>query len=128
MKKIGIFIAGFICGILSMVILAAIVTNRSSNLPSGMTLFDEKGDVISENSFKVFQVLDSGDALALELGEYSISTGLVVLFLNEESNAYYDDQVITVPAGKCVRQIGTYKYTTKNEIEKTVPVVVLRSK
>ena len=32
-----------------------------------MTFFEKEGDCISENSFEVFQVLDSGDALANEV-------------------------------------------------------------
>ena len=32
-----------------------------------MTMFEKEGICISENSFKVLQVLDTGDALANEL-------------------------------------------------------------
>jgi hypothetical protein len=36
---------------------------------------------------------------------------------------YYDDQVIKVPEGKCMRQIGVYEYQTRMETIKTVPIV-----
>lgn len=128
MKKLGIFIAGVVCGALLIILLGVALTKCSSNRTTGVTLFEEEGECVSENSFEVFQVLDFGDALANEVEEYSIPTGLVVLFLNKEGVSYYDDQVIKVPTGKCVKQIGTYKYLTKTGFEKTVPVVDIRDK
>ena len=41
---------------------------------------------------------------------------------------YYDDQMIEVPKGKCMRQIGVYEYQTKSENWKTVPIVQLMNK
>ena len=41
---------------------------------------------------------------------------------------YYDDQVIEVPKGMCMRQVGIYKYQTRMKIDKTVPIVKLMSK
>lgn len=37
---------------------------------------------------------------------------------------YYDGQKIDV-SKNCVRQIGTYQYTTKSDFGKTVPAVVI---
>lgn len=128
MKKLGIFIAGVVCGALLIILLSIAFTKCSSNRTTGVTLFEEEGECVSENSFEVFQVLDSGDALANEVDKLSIPTGLVVLFLNKEGVSYYDDQVIKVQTGKCVKQIGIYKYPTKSGFEKTVPVVDIRDK
>lgn len=123
MKKFGIFGAGMICGALMIILLGIGLSRCSSETYNSITLFEEEGDCIGGDSFKVFQVLDSGDALANEIGEYSIPTGLVVLFMKKDGASYYDDQVIKLPSEKCVRQIGVYKYPTKSGIEKTVPVV-----
>lgn len=128
MKNLGIFVAGVVCGALLIILLGVAYTNGSSDIDTGMALFEEEGECISENSFKVFQVLDSGDALANEVEKYSIPTGLVVLFINKDGLSYYDNQVIKIPSGKCVKQIGTYKYPTKSGFEKTVPVVDIREK
>jgi hypothetical protein len=49
---------------------------------------------------------------------------MVVLFIADENTHYYDDQIISVPRGKCVRQIGTYQYETKMGY-KTVPAVAI---
>lgn len=71
-----------------------------------------------ETSFKVFQVL--GDAaLASEISnpEYKWYNGNIVVILGEN---YYSDQVITV---KNPQRVGTYNYTTKGGIPKTVPVI-----
>ena len=68
-------------------------------------------------------MLDDGVALANEIEEYDLPTGIVVLLINKDGKYYYDDQVIKIPAGKCARQVGVYTYPTKMEIEKTVPIV-----
>lgn len=76
---------------------------------NGMSLFDKPGDIIEESEFRVFQALDNGTALARGEGERkSVHTGITVLLYNREGDPYYDEQVIKVPAGKCVRQIGIY--------------------
>lgn len=121
MKKSLVFIGGIVSGIfLTLIALWIIGANSSTN---DITLFKSEGDCISTRDFRVFQVLDDGNALADE--EY---TGLVVLFFAEKDNAYYDDQIINIPYGKCARQIGVFKYTTQENIEKTVPIVAIRNK
>jgi len=122
MKKTLIFIGGVVTGVVLTFLFAFIVNSRNA-ANNNFVMFEQEGNVISTNSFEVFQVLDSGDALANEKA-YS---GLVVLFLNEDGASYYDDQVINVPKGKCVRQLGTYKYPTKSGFEKTVPIVGIRN-
>ena len=49
--------------------------------------------------------------------------GTVVLFVGNESSSFYDNQNIKVPSGKVAKQVGTYSYMTRQEMEKTVPVV-----
>lgn len=127
MKNFVIFIAGIVTGAILMIFISLIITGNSSN--NGITLFENEGKCVSENSFKILQVLDSGHALANEMKKgYSTSlpTGLVVLFLCEENKSFYDDQVIEIPSGKCAKQIGVYKYITQNGMEKTVPIVNIR--
>lgn len=94
------------------------------NLDKGITLFKEERDCISKNRFQVFRVLDSGSALARELrNDFAtpIPTGLEILFIEEGKDSYYDEQIITIPSGKCAKQIGIYKYRAR-----TVPVVAIR--
>ncbi|MBO5630072.1 MAG: hypothetical protein J5965_13485, partial [Aeriscardovia sp.] len=55
--------------------------------------------------------------------EYDIYSGAVYLMTNEEGKYYYDDEVVRVPDGKVVRQVGIYQYQTKAEFEKTVPII-----
>ena len=130
MKKVLIFIAGVVTGAILMLVIAALIGNSSNGESSnnGMTFFEKEGECSSENNFEVFQVLDSGDALANEIDELSISTGLMVLFLCDEGKSYYDDQVIKVPEGKCAKQIETFKYSTKAGFDKTVPIVSILNK
>ncbi len=128
MKKLLIFIGGVVTGIILTIVVSVLIVGINH---TDITLFEEDGECISENSFKVIQVLDSGEALANELEQRSygtMPTGLTVLFLNEDGESYYDNQIIEIPSGQCAKQIGTFKYPTKLGTEKTVPVVSIRNK
>ena len=128
MKIVCIFIGGVVTGAILVVVVSMLIAGGNSTY-KGITLFEKEGECISENSFKVFQVLDSGEALANEVKQgYLIPTGLTVLFLNEDGLSYYDDQVIKIPSGKCAKQIGIFKYSAKSGMEKTVPIVGIRNK
>lgn len=43
-------------------------------------------------------------------------------FPADERTAYLDDQIITAPTGKCAMQTGTFRYKSKMDENKTVPV------
>ena len=101
----------------------------------GLTYFDQPGDVIESESFKVFQALSEGTALvnaeSSEHGGYEglkYTGGLTCLLVNDEGKLYYDDEIVRVPKGKVARQVGVYQYETKAEIDKTVPVVRIMDK
>ncbi len=66
MKKVFIFIGGVVTGAILMIVVSMLIAGGNSTY-SGITLFEKEGECISENSFKVFQVLDSGEALANEV-------------------------------------------------------------
>lgn len=53
---------------------------------------------------------------------------LTVLFLADKEISYYDNQKIDVPSDKRVMQVGTYKYISRSEMEKTVPIVEIMDK
>ena len=123
MKKALLFIGGFVTGIVATILVAAFIDaaiQADDGFP-GLTLFPEKGDCITTSgAITVFQVLAPDVALALTDEDYS-----VVMLTNYDNKYYYDGQKIEIPSGKCARQIGTYRYTTKGERVKTVPAVVI---
>lgn len=129
MKKWLVFLLGFIVGIVFTFIISFVVT-RSKGNNNGMTYFEQSGECLSTNNFQVLQVVDGGCALAYEVKWDSLlerywSTDLLVLITNDNGEYYYDDQIIQVPKGKCMRQVGVYTYPTQQDIEKTVPIVEL---
>lgn len=127
-KKILIYVAGVVTGVI-LVILFAVIFSGKNTVNSGITLFEKEGECVSCNSFEVFQVLDTGDALANEIEPgLSVATGVTVLFLNNGKMSYYDDQVINISAGKCAKQIGVFKYKSNAGMERTVPIVEIRDK
>lgn len=102
-------------------------TNEVCN--TGKTLFDKPGDCVSRKNFEVQKVLESGDAIALEIQDvfsgYVSTTDLEVLILAEEGSNFYNNQIVKAPKGTCARQIGTYKYQ-KYGNTKVIPIIAFK--
>ena len=72
----------------------------------------------NSSKFTVDEVLENGSAVAhVEDLSSDISFGGEVLFQNDGTDSYVNDQIITAPKGK-VEQIGTCKYSGN-----TIPVI-----
>lgn len=125
MKKWIVFVLGFVSGIVFL-FLVLLIIGKTYATNDGMTYFEKPGKCISTKDFEVMQVVGEGYALAREKKGYV--GGILVLVTNENGELYYDDQVIKVPEGKCMRQIGVYEYQTRMETIKTVPIVQLMNK
>lgn len=132
MKNWSKFLGGFLAGVASTILVAMSIAGGSSEASdSGMTFFEQPGECLSTNPFKVLQALGDNYALAYEQQQTPlgpISTSLLVLITNDEGQFYYDDQMIKIPQGKCMQQIGIYRYQTKADDWKTVPIVTLMDK
>lgn len=122
-KLILTYVGGIVTGIVLMFVFAFARQKKESD---DVVWFKEPGQEIRSNEFEVMQVMRDGSALALStsLG----STGVVVVFPASDEEEYYDSQKIEIPYDACVRQVGTYRYTTRDGIEKTVPIVELFDK
>ena len=133
MRKWLVFLLGSIVGgiftIVTILTIAVLYSGTARN--NGMTFFEQPGECLSTYQFEVLQAIGNNYALAYEqVWGYSgyINTDLLVLITNDNGDYYYDKQVIKIPKGKCMRQIGVYKYQAKSEIWKTVPIVKLMDK
>ena len=127
MKFLGGFITGVLATILVLFIIYAASSSNEEGLKSdesvpGLLIFPDKAECITKRELKVFQTIRQNMALA-QFGEFPEET--LVLLINHEGKSYYDKQKILIPKGKCARQIGTYQYETRMEIQKTVPVVII---
>lgn len=122
-KFILTYVGGIITGCLLMFGYASYM-NLTHN--DDVVYFDKPQQVINAKKLRVFQVYSDGSALAMidDVDGY----GTVLALPAAEGCSYYDDQKISVPSGKCIKQIGTYRYTTNQHIEKTVPIVDLFDK
>lgn len=93
---------------------------------SGKILFDKPGDCVSRKDFEVQKVLESGDAIALEVSEsisgYVFTSDLEVLILAQEGSNFYNNQILKAPQGKSARQIGNYKYQEYGNT-KVIPII-----
>ena len=146
MKQFLIFIGGFVVGVLATIFvgnLIVIADTPSDDGLFGLTVFTEKGECLKTSSksksteIEILQVIEPNIALGNIKNyndkkgydgefyrDYDIGNEVVVLLTNDDGKTYYDDQKLEV-TNKCVRQIGTYQYTAKIGIEKTVPAVVI---
>lgn len=122
MKSFVFFIIGFISGILFLIVIGLASSYAND---TGKTFYEAPGDCITTEKLQVIQDIGGGYALAIERKRGFSLDELVVLIENEDKNDFYDDQIIKVPAGKCMRQIGIYKYRSKGDEDKTVPIVRL---
>ncbi len=98
---------------------------------SEKTLFDKPGDCVSRKNFEVQEVLESGDAIALEIREtiegYIFTSDLEVLILAQEGSNFYNKQIVKAPHGKCARQIGNYKYKPYEYGDtKVIPIIAFK--
>lgn len=126
MKKGIVFLLGFLAGIVFTFVVVIGVAGSSKANDNGITMFEQPGECLSVNRFEVMQTIGDNYALAYEQEKYFNNYGatdLLVLVTNDNGEFYYDNQIIEVPKGKCMRQVGVYKYQTKAEIWKTVPIV-----
>ncbi len=146
MKRFLIFIGGFLAGVLATIFVGYLLVIANKPIDDGLiglTVFPEKGECIKTSSksksteIDIFQVVEPNMALGNvknytdkkmyggdNYRDYDIGNDVVVLLINYDGKTYYDDQKIDV-TNKCVRQIGTYQYSAKIGIEKTVPAVAI---
>lgn len=129
-KFILTFVAGLVTGVILVLAFGYYVAMSDRNNSSSdnvVQMFDTPKQEIKADEFKIFQVLPDGSALAsydeIISKEGYIEYGTVVFFPASNEAAYYDSQIITLPKGKCFKQIGTYRYTTKDGMMKTVPAI-----
>lgn len=138
MKRWMIFVFGVIVGIIIMgfIDILKITSNEPENNETeiidekddGVTMFDEPGEVFSETSFRVFQVLDKGVALVSGNTKYGTYSGITCLLINREGKLYYDEEIIKVTQGKVARQMGIYQYQNRDDMTKTVPIIMIMDK
>ena len=131
LKFVLTYVAGIVTGIILVFAFSFYVTmnhnNSDASDDAGVELFNNPKQEIKAEEFKVMQVLPNGSALAaydkIDHDDDAPEYGTVVLFQASGVTSFYDDQIITLPKGKHFRQIGTYRYETRNGVEKTVPVI-----
>lgn len=119
MKKWVVYVLGIITGMILTVVLAYCVNLSNNAGVIGLELFDEPGECMDYSQFEVFQVVESGCALA----NADDAFGSVVLIMPNENQRFHDGQKIVLKSGEGAQHIGTYRYGTKIGIEKTVPAV-----
>lgn len=119
------YLGGIVTGVVLVFALGFFMAMSQSKQSANndVVMFEKPRGVVPGKVFEVMQVLPDGSALAAVDDIDSGNMGTVVLFVGNESSSFYDTQNIKVPSGKVAKQVGTYSYMTRQEMEKTVPVV-----
>lgn len=122
-KFVLTYVGGIVTGVVMLFVLGIIVnaSQDAAFADDDVVMFDQPRSTVGAREFHILQVLPNGNALAT--AEDMDYVGTVVLFLANDATAYYDNQKIIVPVGKCLKQIGSYTYENRQEMIKTVPVV-----
>ena len=119
------YLGGIVTGVVLVFALGFFMAMSQSKQSANndVVMFEKPRGVVPGKVFEVMQVLPDGSALAAVDDIDSGNMGTVVLFVGNESSSFYDNQNIKVPSGKVAKQVGTYSYMTRQEMEKTMPVV-----
>lgn len=146
MNKWLAYVLGIITGIVLTFSFAYCVDQHKKSGIDGLEMLENPEEDMGYSMLKVFQVIDSGyalaradghydstvlfgDAIALEVIDSSsgivLTSDLKVLILSQEGSNFYDKQIVKAPRGKCARQIGTYKYSEYG-ITKIIPVIAFK--
>lgn len=112
-------VTGVVLTFVVLIVIGLVIQKSDANFPVQYLEKPVSYENKKETSFRVFQVLGNA-ALATEIsadGVIQLFTGNTVVLLGKD---YYNNQVITV---KNPQRIGTYSYTSKNDMPMTVPVI-----
>ena len=118
MNKWIIYLLGIMTGILLTFAFAFFANKSNDSGISGLEMTEGDGECVEYTQFKVFQVLNSGCALANADDHF-----ITVFLIPHEGQQFYDDQKITLNHGQSAYCVGTYKYESKGMGEKTVPAI-----
>lgn len=118
MNKWIIYLLGIMTGILLTFAFAFFANKSNDSGISGLEMTEGDGECVEYTQFKVFQVLNSGCALANADDHF-----ITVFLIPNEGQQFYDDQKITLNHGQSAYCVGTYKYESKGMGEKTVPAI-----
>ena len=92
MKKWLVFLLGIITGVILTFAFAFYVNLSNNSGIVGLEMFEEPGDYMEYSQFEVFQVVESGCALA----HVDDSFGAIVFIIPNENQQFYDEQKIVL--------------------------------
>lgn len=100
------------------------VTVFGQSQENPIVFFDEPGAVTNFKEFKILQPLAQSYALAMTLSNDRLKMYLgPVVLLHQADKYFYDEEIIKTPEKSVERQIGIYRYETREGLEKTVPII-----
>lgn len=111
-----------------------VTNNKVVSQDSHFKMFEKPGNCIGGSYFQVEKVMDAHYAIAQEQDYYDytdtyLSKDLIVLFYSPEEHAFYDEQIIKIPKGKCARQLGLYNWKEYEYSDvKVIPIVQIMDK
>lgn len=127
MKSFLFFIAGMVVMFVGLSMFGAYneMYSGDGDIP-GLTYLSEQqtGDIFNYKNIEILQAQSQNTALVWPKDKYEP----VMFLIGNEADAFYDKQIINVPNGYKLVQVGIYRYTNREKIEKTVPAVAILKK
>ena len=103
MSKGVAYFLGILTGIVLTIGASIIIAKSQGEDPSsnGISMFEKRGQAMTEGSFKIFQTLDDKHALASGVSNegYGWYMGITVMIIGNENDHFYDDQIIKKTSG-----------------------------
>ena len=87
--------------------------------------FKHEGVCLSVENLRVLKVVSNGRALVSEEKEDLLKSPLM-LFVKDGEHHFYDEQIITMPKGKCAKHVGNFHFQTKDDGIRIIPVVKIK--
>ena len=116
MKKELVYLLSIVTGVI-LTFAVASCANLSDNYEIvGLEMFEEPKDCTEYSQFEVFQVVESGCALAFAKNFLGISDKIVFIIPNENQH-FYDGQDIFLEESQCAQWVGIFWYNAKNGIQ-----------
>lgn len=124
MKYFLSFIAGVVVTVVVLVGIGIYKNINEGNI-YGLTFLSENqvGQEFDYKSIKILQTHSQNTALVVPNKEYTFEP--VMFLLGNETDSFYDNQVINVPKKCKLVQVGTYQYENREKIYRTVPAVMI---
>ena len=117
-------VAGAVIGAVVTLVIVFVFGVGLPVLQGDIMWFEQPGNCITKENLRVLEMVAPNKALVGEEKDDLLNNPLMLLVTPNDAN-FYDEQIISMPKGKCARHQGNFNLQTKDDGIKIVPVVTI---